>query len=152
MAGQRQPADWPRQAGACGSLMRDLNEASERPAGRRLNNLVFHMASHGPRVGLRSAGGEDEGAARGEGEREEAHEAVVQVPHADRVAERLADHEHAPLAARRVRGKDASLEGREAVDDLEERLAASIGLGHTAGLAKGALCASEDWRVGIPHA
>ena len=35
---------------------------------------------------------------------------------------------------------------REAVDDLEERLAAPVGLSHTAGLAKGALRASEDRR------
>ena len=50
MAGQRGPsgckvADWPRLAGAWGSLRRALaqREASGEPAGRVLSHLVFHI-------------------------------------------------------------------------------------------------------------
>ena len=110
----------------------------------KANNLVLHTAAHHPRVGIRSAGGENEGATHGKGEREKAHEAIVQMSHAHRVAERLADHEHTPLNTWRVRGKDALLEGREAVHDREKSLARPVWLGHTAGLAEGALRASED--------
>ena len=114
----------------------------------KANNLVLHIAAHRPRVGIRSAGRENEGATHGEGEREKAHEAIVQMSHAHRVAERLADHEHSPLYAWRVRGKDALLEGRKAVHDREKSLARPVWLGHTAGLAEGALRASEDrWEL-----